>query len=346
MPNLWTEASHHTDSPQFIEVVRRIPQAEACRIEDRMKEVSSEQLASLQAAIAAPSHLLKEDSFICTELFPYVAMKALRNNDISAHQFGTLMILWGRIQEVLPSTDEAEFIPLFLTNGTRNPHACGYLLACLQPSSVLPMLVKKTPEELLDDIYTQATSLSSLDQGFWLTKNKTDKSRHADYPARNLNQSVAEYLTSTTITQEIKANTDVQPLDFPAGHPQEIISSFGLQQAYLVAAFEHPVRINPVIAPSTVDDIRNGSLKRCRDVAVTFPGNELPKEADCFPAPSSLDYTAHDLYHCVRASRVTPAETESYVKIGDRLKIMQKCFDTAVKELRARSRIPSFYALQ
>jgi hypothetical protein len=120
-------------------------------------------------------------------------------------------------------------------------------------------------------------------------------------------------------------------LAFDANQKREMIPSFGLQQVFLDVAFPHAVRINPVIGDSTPIDIRKGSLERYRDIALPFPGNELPKVADYFPAPSALDFMFHDRYHAVRSSRVTPDETAYYVAIGDNLNVMQTRYDSAVK---------------
>ena len=188
------------------------------------------------------------------------------------------------------------------------------LLLCLQPSSTLPNLVVKTPEEILSEIYEKAIYLPRSEQGFWVVEDSTPKSDVVQ-----------------TIAQTIKL-LDVKFLAFNADDKREMIPSFGLQQVFLDVAFPHAVRINPVIGASTPIDIRKGSLERYRDIALPFPGNELPKVADNFPAPSALDFMFHDRYHSVRASRVIPHETELYLVIGDKLNVMQNRYNVAVKE--------------
>lgn len=107
--------------------------------------------------------------------------------------------------------------------------------------------------------------------------------------------------------------------------------------------------MNPVIGISSVDDIRQGSLDRYRDIQIAFPENELPQKADCLPAPSSLDFVFHDEYHCMRSSRVTPSETKTTVRIGDKFRDIQRYLNNVIKEFEVRhkyhqEKLPEFGA--
>lgn len=313
----------------FYEIVRRIPEDKRQIIETRLKEVNSSHLASLQVAIANQKNLLADASFIHDEMFPFTALQAVRMGEISSLQFGSLMALWGNLETILPKLTEQEahaipeFVPLFTVDGGKNPRASSLLILCLQPPRTLPNLVVKTPEEILTGIYDKAIHLPKSEQGFWVVEDSTRKSV------------VAQTMQTMTVTQRIKS-FDVKFLAFGAHEKCEMIPSFGLQQLFLDVAFPHAVRINPVIGDSTPIDIRKGSFERYRDIALPFPGNELPKVADEFQAPSALDFMFHDRYHAVRASRVTPEETAHYVAIGDKLNVMQKGYDSAVKEFSKR----------
>lgn len=345
MPNIWTESAHSL-CPHFIEAVRRIPNDKAILIQNKMNEVTRVHLNQLQKTLTAPASLFNQDSFMRDEMFPYTVLQALKNGEISSLSFGTLMKLWGRMKEVLPAIYQPEFIPLFLNDGSKNPRAIDCLRKCLNSSTILPNITKKSSVQLREEIFKQAQNLSRFDQGFYFTKNRTDKTRYIDDP-NPLNR--AEYFSNHTITQEVKKGTGLHFLDFPAQSSHEIVAGFELEQVCLNVYFPKPVRINPVIGMSSVDDIRQCSLQRYRDVQIAFPENELPQKADCLPAPSSLDYVFHDEYHCMRSSRVTPSETNTTVKIGDQFRDIQRYLNSVIKDFTARhnyhlEKLPEFGA--
>lgn len=315
--------------PIFYEVVRRIPKSKLMEIEATLEKVTPVHIASLHAAMANQKCLLEETSFIHDEMFPFAALKAMRMGEISPIQLGSLMALWGDLKHTLPKSTESdaqaipEYVPLFTADGVINQRAYLFLLPTLE--TPLPNLVVKTPEEILKDMYDKAIHLPHSEQGFWIV---TLHSRHTP-------------VTEQTITQRIKSigvnflalrndNDEMMP------NEREMIPSLGLQQVFLDVAFPNAVRMNPVIGDSTVDDIRKGSLERYRDIALPFPGHELPKVADNFPAPAVFDFMYHDRYHAIRASRITPHETELYVAIGDNLNAIQKHYHAVVQHLNKR----------
>lgn len=307
----------------FHEMVRRIPAPKLMVIETSLERVTPLHIDALFTAMTDQKHLLDDASFIRDEMFPFAALKAVRMGKISSLQFGTLMALWGSLDIILTDPDaknpaKPEFVPLFTVAGNPNPRASILLTPTLRPPAHLPNLITKRPEELLKGIYDKAFLLPLTEQGFWVVEKIPYKS-----------------ITEDTVTQRIKS-LGVTFLAFNDSDKSEMIPSFGLQQVFLEAAFPHAVRINPVIGDSTPIDIRKGSAERYRDIALPFPGNDLPKVADTFPAPSGLDFMFHDRYHSVRASKVTPQETALYVAIGDSLNTIQKRYDTAVKEFSRR----------
>jgi len=309
----------------YYEIIRRLPEAKRLVIEDKLKEVTAEHIVLLGNTIADQINLLKQTSFIHDALFPYIALHAVRTGYISPIQFGTLMALWGNLENIIPlssqQTDQKvpEFVPLFTETGEKNLRATELLRPTLRSSNTLPNLFEKNSEEIFQGIYDKAIDLPQSEQGFWLVEDRIRNNVGA----------------GRTITQEIKS-LNVKFLALNEDDKREIIPSFGLQQIFLEVAFPHAVRINPVIGDSTPTDIRKGSLERYRDIALPFPGNELPKMADNFSAPSPLDFLFHDRYHAIRASRVTPEETAHYIAISDELNVIQKRFDSAVKEFNKR----------
>ena len=320
-------------SRAYAEVVRRIPETNLKMIQLKLKDVSVEHLVALEMAMANQSQLLQETSFIHNPMFAFTALQALSQGNISPQQFGTLMSLWGNMETIFPVSGHSDpdaiprFIPFFNAVGEKNKEACVILLACLQPPRSRPNLIMKSPETLLMNIYEKAAHLPPSEQGFWLIKDSTVDITH--YPSDPLS-----LFKFGTVTQILK-HYELHYLTFPAKNTSDIIPSFGLQQIFLDVAFIHPVRLNPVIGDSTTDDIRNGSEQRYRDIALPFPGFDLPKLADGFPAPRVRDFMFHDFYHAIRASRVIPHETAIYVAMGDRLATLQQHYDTAVLKFSA-----------
>ena len=310
----------------FYEIIRRISKPNLMVIEARLELITPLHIASLHKAMSNQESFLANDSVIHDEMFPFVALKAVRMGEISLLQFGTLMALWGNLDTIVPKLPELgaralpEFVPLFTADGRKNPHASTLLLPSLRHPASLPNLVVKTPEKILEGIYDRAIHLPKSEQGFWVVVKGTQ------------NTSVIK----RTITQEIKGSVGINYLAFKTDDTREMIPSFGLQQVFLDTAFPHAVRINPVIGDSTPNDIRKGSLERYRDIALPFPGHELPKVADNFAAPTAFDFLFHDRYHAVRASRVNPHETALYVAIGDNLNTVQSRYNSAVQEISKR----------
>lgn len=209
-----TSNSTQTQAPDdaiFHEVVRRIPEDQRQMIETKLSEVTPLHLARLHEAMADEKNLFEESSFIHNEFFPYTALYALRRGEILPIQFGTLMSLWGNLDNILPSPtqqvalaarkaapgsqsmsqftdsqyareDEAEdeslpeFIPLFTLDGQKNETAFKALKPSLEQQSPLSHLIVDD-SMIIDEIYAEAVSLPKSEQGFWIIKNKC--SQHA-----------------------------------------------------------------------------------------------------------------------------------------------------------------------
>lgn len=334
--------THAIDEARFDEIVRRIPTAKLAIIKSKMEDITTDCIASLHHLLSEQEHLFKEGSFIYDQRFPFVVLKAVQMGEISIHQMATMLTLWGCLGAItLPKITEPmvetgpEYIPLFNGEGARHLPAVALLQDGFSRSlqrMKLPYLIEKKSTKLLDEIYSKAAGLMPSEQGFWLVTKIIPMSSPS---------------SRQCIVREIKKEIGLSYLALDVDSTQEILPSFGLQQAFLDAAFFDPVRLNPVISVSSPMDIRAGSLQRHRDIALPFPGHELPKVADNFSAPSPIEFIFHDRYHAIRASRVSARETEVYVTVGDKLNIIQMHYDAACKRLsdihqKHRRRLPEF----
>ena len=323
------ESNTIIQDPQFYEIVRRIAAPKLCEIEETLTAVTSFHINILLTAMDNQENLLNHDSFIHGRMFPFTALKAVRMKVISPLQFGTLMALWGSLDNIIPKKATSkqvkpEFVPLFTADGGRNPLAFNNLIRSIGWSHAVPCLITMTDEAIVAGIYDKAINLPKSEQGFWLVTNPT-------YRRNSYRLDLSQ-----TITETIKNNVSVRYLSFVSSDPMEMIPSFGIHQIFLEVAFKHAVRLNPVIGKSTALDIRQGGCERFRDIALPFPGHPLPTEADGFAAPTALDFLFHDRYHAIRASRITPEETNKYIALGDKLNIMQQRYDAVIKILQKR----------
>ena len=321
---------------QFYEIIRRIKEPYLHRIEAQLAEVTNSHIDALIIAMDNQKDLFNNDSFIHDEMFPFTALQAVRRHIISPIQFGTLMTLWGSAFNILPiynpmTKRPPNFISLFTETGEQNSVALNLLIKSIGVDNYqLPYLVTMTPQEIVSGIYEKAVHLSKSEQGFWVVENNINSLQYY-FP---MDRQTLIQFKQTSIATFIKDYLAIRYLAFSPSDPLEMIPSFGLNQIFLEVAFKHAVRLNPVIGQSTPLDIRQGSDKRFRDIALPFPHNPLPKVADGVNAPTTLDFLFHDRYHAIRASKVTPEETRKYIALGDKIHIMQKHYDAAIKTLQ------------
>lgn len=316
-------------SSAFINTTKHLTPEQKQFVLQQMQPLEIHYQDTLQQIMRAPAAFLTKDSLIHHPKFPYMALKALQQEQISAHQFGTLIKLWGRVNELQSNHVRLSFVPLFLSNQLPNPTAQQYLLECFQ--FIQPGFIQLNPKEQLKKLYEKAGSLSLFEQGFWLEQGSPTS------PQKPPTQ---------TITQRIKS-LRLHPFSLcEEENEEELIVSLGLFQTWLDIALPFPVRLNPVLGVSTVQDIRAGSLQRYRDIGMPFPGIPLPNSADGYSAPGVLDFIFHDEYHSVRASRLSIQDTQTFIKIADRLDIMQRYLHHEIKQLEQRHQTTNHFIIK
>ena len=292
------------------EVLRRVPKEQLASINLKLSEVSSEHLTALKLWLDNPKKMLTLDSFIHDPMFPFTALSALIKKDISTYQFGTMMNFWGNLATIFDPNlviGKPIFIALFDDLGAINPTAAELLPKLIDFKEFKPFIDNE--DFLIDNLFLNARQFPKSEQGFWVVSYK-------DLPSQ---QSIKYYIKDKII----------RFLDFPEYIKYEIFTTFGVQQALTNAACEDPVRLNPVIGNSKVSDIKKGSVQRYRDVQIPFPGVECPKTADKRPCLRSEDFIYHDKYHQIRASLVSPKETEITIALSTRMEELQLHYKAA-----------------
>lgn len=85
--------------------------------------------------------------------------------------------------------------------------------------------------------------------------------------------------------------------------PGRIVASLSMMQAFVnVLGKENAITFTPVIGVSTIEDIKNNGKWGTRDIALAFPGVDLPEEADGYFIRTPFDFSYHDFYHGCSAS--------------------------------------------
>jgi len=266
--------------------------------------------------IENPQNILRKKSIIHHVYFPHLALYAFKKNLINLLMFGTLMTLWGSLKDFDEQNFKPRFIKLFDYNETINPEAYKLLFVELEYPSTLPFLMSKSKDKIANDFFEQCRELPPIERGFWIVMNHS-QSRHS-------------------IKRFIRKNLQIHFLDFPADRVLAMIPSFSMYQVFLDVSFCNPVRLNPVLGISSVDDIRLGSLLCHRDIALPFPGLSLPKLADGFLVENVQDFMWHDFYHALRASNISKTETHKIIKLGDQLHERQLEIHELIKKIETK----------
>ncbi len=304
----------------YDEVVRKIPQDEISTFEKILDGVDLTQLNLLNHLLMHPQDALKNKEFIKNELFPYVALKALKMRSINGHPFGTLML----IHSLATRNKNFQFIPLFDSNRKRNDFAQKLMSESTQ-NAIPPLILY---EERVNDLYLtfeqfiqndDRQDFPPLEQGFILVTHN-------------------EFLGSSIQTRIYDIGFSILSYAFDPDSKfplQDIIPSLSLMQTLLNSRFgSNAVRLNVVLGNSSLDDLWIGAIQGYRDIAVPFPKFPLPKMADHFPVLEDYQFTHHDFYHSIRLSMTPLLERNIIVKLGHALKIVQNGIQFEIDKIK------------
>lgn len=315
------EELFHPNNLNSYEVIRRIPPAEREELYQQLLEVNEEDLQRLLKERNDPQTLLSPTTLIHEPKFPYAALKALIMGEIGKLEFCTLMALWTYVQE--QPKDKPIFgayVPLF-KDGELN--SAVKLKDTLQ-NGILPRLFNKdssiNQKQLYQDFIEASRRLQPHEQGYWVLSN----------PAKN-------NVLDPSLMESIRFDLGVRALMYYGPLTERILAPFSLHQVLIDVGFYESVTLNPVIGISSVADIREGSLRRHRDVLVPYVNKlKAPKIVDHMKIDSDIDASLHDIYHALRASRVRKDETFFYIALADNLAKVQQQLNTAIKGLEKK----------
>lgn len=308
-PLLLPNADGHARS--FNEVVRRIKQDRQSQIITKVNTTTTRQLEQIIHCCCNPDQITTEHrNLLHSDDFAYAALRAFREKKISRNEFATLVTLHGIYQE--GTRDNSSFKichhRLFDNRGKANKDAWDFLASSLQSSNTPDSFPAFDVRGIIHRMTRLLKDKPPVEAGFWIY----------DWP-----DLPKEYDGQRTIRRVLADDVGIKFLF--GGQGSMMCAPITLRQAFLESfCREETHEINPVIGISTVEDIRTGSLKRHRDMAIPFPGHPLPKTADHLPAPTIAGFQFHDWYHALRASMLKNSDIDIIIPIGDAINTLKK----------------------
>jgi|GEM_PF-4800755 len=251
-------------------------------------------------------------------LLAYDSLRAFKQGKISMEQFCTLIFRWSLEKDF--SDLEIDAAPLFNADGSIHEEARDMIRKTLRiigfPTSA-GLGYEVVLESHLDLFYQRMKKMPKSEQYFFhfVADPLPPFSRYSSEKAFQEK--------TRTITQEVQAQemNIFNTLALTKYESRRMSPSLSMMQQLLIAyKGDLAVKITPVIGLSTVEDIINNGLQDTREMALPFPGIELPKKADGVLAPADLDFWNHDFYHSFVVSHVPIEIRRLFIQISESIK--------------------------
>lgn len=257
----------------------------------------------------------------------YDGLKAYYDGFVSTEQFATLLSVRSLLIEfrgVKLSTQQ-----MFEEDGSVNPVAKAIISGTVLPTGVAKAHAPFLNEKQLEMFFEQMRQQPASEKVLFFVKMDP-------YDSTNLNPGTMRdilFKKSKTVTKEITMFMGFNVFH-QFKHQEEffrLVPSLTMMQKFLevYARAGHAIKITPVIGLSSMEDIYNNIVNNTRDMGFSFPGVQLPQEADHMAAPYSADFTAHDFYHAFVASDIPEHLRLAYKEYADILKSVQQEFNAS-----------------
>jgi hypothetical protein len=309
MTNIINANSNNQGAPNFrdfnletTELTRRLKSEEKAALAAKLASLPQKGVGDLVAALSIQNW----DAPIFNDPhFPLYALEACHQKLITPAQFGTVQLYWSALQ--YHGKENVDAAPLFQQDGSVIPQAWDAIKETLYLNSqtnsaeagLYDPAVPLLNDQELAEFFRRVRQLPLSEQQLFIVEDVI--------PIGN-GPTISE-----TIYQSIGYNIFCRNFE----HGARMIPSIGMMQEFLNVRFgDSAVQINPVLGHSSLEDIRQNGLNGTRDMAVHFPGVELPDEADGFLAPW-YDFTFHDFYHAILASGAPAKYRPLLIKVAD-----------------------------
>lgn len=295
--------------------------------------------------------------------YPYYALSVVKDGLLTVHEFGTVMLYWTISQ--YHERKEIQTVHLYDDQGNLNSEADKIFKYIMRPASdplIFPFDKDNNPsfsneilnstDSLLSEaqeakFYERIRKLPLSEQQFFmfpdvqkdgdqlqkeliaLSKSLQNQNFSSDECKRLINEA-DDYFT-LSISQTIHNNSRINMTRY---EKMRVFLPKMMTQALLDVKYEEPVTITPTIGISTLNSIKRNGLTDTRDVALSFPGVNLPTKADGVPTKQDYDLSFHDVYHTILASSVPSSHRKIFIAVSDILKELE-----SDKELEKHVRI-------
>lgn len=310
----------------YSEFTRRLSLEIIKNINSEMDNISSNEVDEFIKLLNNTENIFYNNKLIYNQKFPYFLLKSYLNGKISLSFISSMLVLWKCSQEFLTIENLRKYNPRFVKLNIKNTSATATLLDYCDFISNLNLEVSKL--DLANYLSEKIKSLPDFEHGTWVFDNfeRSDNSI-----ADRINETINSSFLCRVIKNSDKENSENSLIKY-----REIIPNFSLIQIILNKIIGNPVSINLVLGISSVEDIHIGTKFRYRDIAIPFPGVNIPKVADGYSAPTIIEFLKHDLYHCLKSSLTSRNETFEYLYIAERFENIQIKMKLIIDELKKR----------
>ncbi len=291
-----------------IEMVRRLTPDECKTLEETMaSKYNKKQIDALLETVRAGGWGELSECLTKHPDMPYYALWAFCSGDLTDQQFGSLLLYWS----VMQGPKDALMYPMMGKDEGKFEEGRQLLKKYLQGDNPM-QLTDEQFDLFIEELKNQPIS----EQQFFLLRNEFNSSSSA----------------STALQRE---GFPFTRFCFAFAYADTLIPTIGLMQAYVRAkSGKNAVTIRPVLGLSKVEDIRSNALNGQRDCAFHFPGVHLPRSVHKGVDAPFHQFTLHDLYHVVVASRFPDWFRREIIHLSDIIRSMQKTKSKADPEYR------------
>ena len=279
----------------FNEFVRRVSPEEQKKLEEKLSKIihSSSFRNDVNTLKVALQTQNWDAPVFHNKDFPYLALAALHEGDITSEAMATILIFYSAQTE----TSNIKTVPLFI-NGRVNDEAKRLIIETWPPDQKM--------EEHISAFFEKMSKADPSQQQFFLIPYAQDKE------FANGNES------AMTISGLLHEDLDFNIFG-ACSQNRHMLASVRMMQAFLDVCYEdRSVKINPVIGLSSEKDIHDNGLLDNRDMGLIFPGIAFPMIADNRQA-QGFRFWYHDFYHTYAASLIPSPFRHLYIKFAARL---------------------------
>ena len=298
IPNPFASKPLDAPAPQnakaFNEFVRRVSPEEKKKLEEKLsKTIHSSSFRDQVNALKVALQTQNWDAPVFqSKDYPYLALAALHEGDITPETMATILIFYSAQTE----TSNIKTIPLFI-HGKVNEEAKRLVIETWPPD-------QKT-EEHITAFFDRMRQADPSQQQFFLLPY----SQEQEYAGGNANK--------MTFAGDIHSDRVGFNVFGACSENRHMLASMGMMQAFLdVASGNRAVKINPVIGLSSEKDIHDNGLNNERDMGLLFPHIDFPLYADGSTA-NGFRFWYHDFYHSCLCSLIPPEHRHLFVQFAD-----------------------------